>query len=71
MSENADQSDWSEALPEQIPRPTAWPAAAAFGLTFLLWGIITSPVLLGIGLALFSASVLGWIGEIRHEEGRS
>ena len=63
--------DFSPALPEEIPRPTAWPAAAAFGVTFLLWGVITSPVLLGIGLALFTASVIGWIGEIRHEERRS
>ena len=69
MSE--EKEDWSPALPEQIPRPTAWPAAAAFGVTFLLWGVITSPVLLGIGLALFTASVIGWIGEIRHEERRT
>ena len=67
----SDREDWSPALPEEIPRPTAWPAAAAFGVTFLLWGVITSPVLLGIGLALFTAAVIGWIGEIRHEERRS
>jgi hypothetical protein len=39
----------------------------ALGVTLLAWGIITSPVVLGVGVALFAVSLAGWIGEIRHE----
>jgi hypothetical protein len=34
---------------------------------FFAWGLITSPVVLAVGAALFVASLSGWIGEIRHE----
>ena len=53
--------------PTSIPRPTYWPAAMAFGLTFLLWGLVTSPVVLGVGVVVFVVSLVGWIGEMRHE----
>ena len=36
--------------PDAIPRPTYVPAAMAFGITLFFWGIITSPVVLGVGL---------------------
>jgi len=50
-----------------IPRSTAWPAAMALGITFLAWGLVTSPVVLGVGIALLVLSLSGWIGEIRNE----
>jgi hypothetical protein len=59
--------DWNEARPATIPPPTFWPAAMAFGLTFLFWGLITSPVLWIVGLALVFTALGGWIGEMRHE----
>jgi hypothetical protein len=58
---------WNKPKPDLIPRPTAWPAALALGVTLLAWGLITSPVVLGVGVALFAVSLAGWIGEIRHE----
>jgi hypothetical protein len=58
---------WNTPMPEVIPRPTYFPAAMAFGLTFLLWGIITSPVVLLAGLLVIVVSLAGWIGEMRHE----
>ncbi len=64
-----DKTDWSEAKPAHIPRPTVWPAGLAFGTSFLLWGLITSPVLLGVGLTLFVVCLAGWIGEFGHEQG--
>jgi hypothetical protein len=39
----------------------------ALGITFFAWGLVTSPVVLGMGLVLFVISLAGWIGEIRHE----
>ena len=65
------KSDWSPARPEIIPRPTFWPAGLAFGITFLMWGMLTSFVLTLVGLAVFTVSLVGWIGELRHEERRS
>jgi hypothetical protein len=58
---------WNRPKPDHIPRPTAWPAGLALGVTFLLWGIVTSLVVVAIGLALFAVSLTGWIGEIRNE----
>jgi hypothetical protein len=53
--------------PEALPRPTFWPATLAFAVTFLLWGIVTTPIIAGVGGILFIVSLAGWIGDIRHE----
>jgi hypothetical protein len=59
--------DWNPARPEHIPPPTFAPAAAAFGITFFFWGLVTSPVLWIVGLAVFVVALVAWIGEMRHE----
>ena len=69
--EMPSQEDWAIARPAIIPRPTFSPAGLAFGLTFLLWGLITSSVLIVVGLAVVVVSLIGWIGELRHDERRS
>jgi hypothetical protein len=51
-----------------IPRPTYVPAAMAFGVTFSMWGLVTSPVVLVVGLVVIAVSLAGWIGELRHEK---
>jgi hypothetical protein len=61
------QEDWSRAKPDVIPRPTYAPAAMAFGLTLFFWGLVTSPVVLGVGLVVVVASLAAWIREMRHE----
>lgn len=66
----ASQENWALARPETVPRPTFWPASLAFGITFLVWGLVTSVVLIVVGLAVFVVSLMGWIGELRHEERR-
>ncbi len=50
--------------PDTLPRPTPWPAGFAFGLTALLLGLLTSPVILIGGAALSVLSLAGWIREI-------
>ena len=68
MSEPQKTRDgWNEAKPAVIPRGTPWPAAMAMGITFFCWGFVTSPIVLGIGVALFVVALAGWIGEMRHE----
>jgi len=58
---------WEPLPPEHLPRPTYFPAGLAMGIAFLFWGLITSWVVLLVGLALFIASLAGWITEIRYE----
>jgi hypothetical protein len=60
---------WTVPHPEVLPKPTFWPAALAFAITFLLWGIVTSPIITVVGGILFGVSLAGWIGDIRHETG--
>jgi|HubBroStandDraft_2_1064218.scaffolds.fasta_scaffold417395_2 hypothetical protein len=70
-SEPARFAGYSVPLPEVIPRPTWWPAAAALGVMLFAWGLLTSLTILLIGTALFATSLAGWIGEIRHERNAS
>ena len=58
---------WNVPKPDVIPRPTAWPPALALAITLTAWGLVTSPVVLGVGVALLAVSLAGWIAEIRHE----
>jgi uncharacterized iron-regulated membrane protein len=37
------------------------------GVAFLFWGLITTWVVLAVGVALFIAALAGWITEIRNE----
>jgi len=62
-----ERAGWNRPRPDHIPRPTYWPAAMALGITLLLWGIVTSPVLIAAGGLAFAVSLGGWIGEMRHD----
>ena len=57
-----------QVLPDvPLPHPTYFPAGLAMGVAFLFWGLITTWVVLLVGVALFAAALAGWITEIRHE----
>lgn len=58
---------WTHLPLEHLPNPTFWPAGFALGITFVFWGLITSWVVLVVGLILFIGSLAGWIYDIRHE----
>lgn len=59
--------DWEPLPLQHLPHPTYFPAGLAMAVTFLFWGLITSWVIFVVGLALFTASLAGWISEIRNE----
>lgn len=40
------------------------------GTTIIFWGLITSWVIFIVGLGLFTASLAGWVTEIRYERRR-
>jgi hypothetical protein len=58
---------WQSLPDTPLPHPTYFPAGLAMGATFLFWGLITTWVVVLVGLVLFLASLAGWITEIRHE----
>lgn len=62
---------WNVPRPERLPEPGVWPAALALGITFLVWGLVTSLIITGAGAALFAVALAGWIRDIRHERTKS
>jgi hypothetical protein len=58
---------WTVLPPEKLPEPGVWPVTMALGITFLVWGLVTSLIITGVGLALFAVALAGWIRDIRHE----
>ncbi|MHB2016910.1 MAG: hypothetical protein ACYCW6_08210 [Candidatus Xenobia bacterium] len=53
--------------PDVMPTPTYMPAVVALGISLLVWGIITSPIILIAGLGILVLGVAGWIGDLKHE----
>ncbi len=58
---------WNRPRPEHLPAPTLAPATLALGATLLLWGIVTSIIIVIVGAALTAGGLAVWIREIRHE----
>ena len=59
---------WNVPRPETLPEPCIWPAALAMGITFVVWGLVTSLIITGVGILLFAVALAGWIRDIRHEQ---
>jgi membrane-bound ClpP family serine protease len=64
QSEPQSAEEWKEALPKKIPGATFAPAFLALGITFLLFGIVSSYVFSAAGLVLMVWSISMWIGEL-------
>lgn len=58
---------WNKPKPDIIPRPTYWPLVLAFGIVLILFGIVTSWIVSGVGAIFFAFGLGGWIGELRRE----
>jgi len=63
-----EAAEWSTPLPEKNPPPTYAPAFLALGITFLLFGVVSSYVFSAAGLILMAASISKWVGELLHGE---
>lgn len=63
--------EWDPLPPARLPRPTYFPAGMALGTALVFWGIITSRVILVVGLGMFTVMLGGWISEILHERKQS
>jgi hypothetical protein len=62
---------WNVPKPEKLPEPSIWPAALALGITFLVWGMVTTLLITGVGAAVFAVAIAGWIRDIRHERNKT
>jgi hypothetical protein len=58
---------WHMPQPETLPQPTYWPAVLAIGIVFLLWGIVTTFIISGVGFVLAGLAIYGWVRELLHE----
>jgi hypothetical protein len=66
---HADEAaGWSSPLPEKNPPSTYAPAFLALGITFLLFGVVSSYVFSAAGLVLIVVSISKWMGELLHGE---
>ena len=57
----------SPADPQNMPEPTWWPVALAFGVLFIFWGLISTLYITGVGLIVTAVAIAGWIIELNHE----
>ncbi|HEY8477723.1 MAG TPA: hypothetical protein VIN09_12745 [Chloroflexota bacterium] len=56
------------SAPQHIaPRPTAWPAATALGITLVALGLATSVLISVGGAVLFAVALWGWVRELIEE----
>jgi len=58
---------WTHLPEEHLPQPNFWPAGLALGITMLLWGLVSSWVILCFGAVLLVRSLYGWINALRRE----
>jgi hypothetical protein len=65
---DGEAGEWSTPLPEKTPPPTYAPAFLALGITFLLFGIVSSYVFSAAGFVLIVVSISKWVGELLHGE---
>jgi hypothetical protein len=74
-AEETVAGEWVEPLPAKVPGATFAPAFLALGITFLLFGIVSSYVFSAAGLLVMIWSISKWVGELiqsnRLDETRS
>ena len=58
---------WNDPKPLKLPPPTIWPIAVAISVVCMAWGAVTSYVITIGGLITFIISIIGWIGDLRHD----
>jgi hypothetical protein len=71
LSANRMEQNSREPREIEVPAPTAWPIALAFGFTLLFTGLLTSVSVSVLGAVLAIAACIGWFREVfphEHEE---
>jgi hypothetical protein len=63
-----NEDGWSDPVPDKLPPPTYAPVFVALGITFLLFGVVSSYVFSAAGVVVIIASLVKWVGELMHGE---
>lgn len=66
--ESKIEQGWTAPKPARVPTPTYQPAVMALGITFAMFGMVTSYAFSAVGLSLFVFALSRWIGELVHDE---
>src|SRR5580658_9271679 len=68
MTDELNQT--SERPPDtvQMPAPTAWPIALAFGITLLFAGLVTSEAVSALGGIVALVAAIGWFRDVLPHE---
>jgi hypothetical protein len=63
-------NETGEAAPAtiQLPAPTGWPIALAFGIAMLFAGLVTSPAISVLGAIISMAGAVGWFRDVLPRE---
>jgi hypothetical protein len=68
IAEDAFRPGWCRLPQEALPTPTYWPVVLAVGILGVAWGLVTSVLLLGVGLVLVACACAGWIRDLRNAD---
>jgi len=63
-----DGEGWTLPKPAHIPKPTYYPVLFALACIFIMFGVVTSWITSVVGALLFVVSLVGWIGDLRHDQ---
>ncbi len=55
-------AEWQSMSEVSLPQPTYAPGVLALGITFVLWGTITSAAISAVGALLMAVALWQWIG---------
>jgi len=61
------QPGWNDPKPLTLPPPTVWPIVLPLCVVSMAWGSVTSLYITLAGLVGFVVSIIGWIGDLRHD----
>ncbi|MFZ0521926.1 MAG: hypothetical protein WAL95_12940 [Candidatus Acidiferrales bacterium] len=67
-AESRSQAPDASRATVHLPAPTAWPVTLAFGVTMLLAGLVTNPLLSILGAILFVCGCVGWFRDVLPQE---
>jgi len=62
------EDGWSSPVPDRLPPPTYAPVFVALGVTFLLFGVVSSYIFSAAGAILIVVSAAKWVEELMHGE---
>lgn len=67
-NEPVSSESWSIPKPEVMASPSYWPFVLAFGTALMGLGVLTSILIVIIGILFFILAIVKWMGELFDEQ---